>query len=40
MKVKDHNYITGKYGGSAQRKRNLNFRLINKIPVVFHNLQN
>ena len=40
VKVKDHNYITRKYGGSAQRKRNPNLRLIKKIPVVFHNLQN
>ena len=40
MKVKYHNCITGKYGESAQRKRNLNLRLITKIPVFFHNLQN
>ena len=39
VKVKYHNCITGKYGESAQRKRNLNLRLITKIPVVFHNLQ-
>ena len=39
-KAKDHNYITGKYGGSAHQKRNLNLRLTEKIPVVFHNLQN
>ena len=40
MKVKDHNEITGKYGESAQRKRNLNLRLIKKIHVGFNNLQN
>ena len=40
VKVKYHNCITGKYGELAQRKRNLNLRLITKIPVVFHNLQN
>ena len=40
VKVKDHNYITGKYGGPAHQKRNLNVRLIKKIPVVYHNLQN
>ena len=39
VKVKDRNCITLKYGGSAQRKRNLNLRVIPKIPVVFHNLQ-
>ena len=39
VKVKDRNCITLKYGESAQRKRNLNLRLIPKIPVVFHNLK-
>ena len=39
-KVKDHDYITGKYGGSAHQKRNLNLRLTKKIVVVFHTLQN
>ena len=40
VKVKDHDYITGKYGGSAHQKRNLNLRLTKKIVVVFHTLQN
>ena len=40
MKVKDHDYITGKHGGSAHQKRNLNLRLTKKIVVVFHTLQN
>ena len=40
VKVKDHNYITGKYGGSVQRNRNINLRLIKKIPLISHNLQN
>ena len=39
VKVKDHNYITGKYGGSVQRNRYINLRLIKKIPLIFHNLQ-
>ena len=39
VKVKVHNYITGKYGGSAHQKRNLNLSLAKKIPAVFHNLQ-
>ena len=39
VKVKDHNYITGKNGGSAHQKRNLNLSLAKKIPAVFHNLQ-
>ena len=40
VKVKDHDYITGKYGGPAHQKRNLNLRLTKKIVVVFHTLQN
>ena len=40
VKVKDHDYITGKYGGSAHQKRNLSLRLTKKIVVVFHTLQN
>ena len=40
VKVKDHDYITGKYGVSAHQKRNLNLRLTKKIVVVFHTLQN
>ena len=39
VKVKVHNYITGKYGGSAHQKRNLNLSLAKKIPAVFYNLQ-
>ena len=40
MEAKYHNYITGKDGGSAHQKHNLNVRLTKKIPVVFHDLQN
>ena len=40
MKLKYHNYITGEYARSAHQKRNPNLRLTEKIPVVFHNLQN
>ena len=38
-KVRDHCHITGKYRGSAHEDCNLNFKLTNKIPVVFHNLK-
>lgn len=37
--VRDHCHITSKYRGSAHRDCNINFRLTNKIPVIFHNLR-
>ena len=39
IKVRDHCHITGKYRGSAHQKCNRRFRLIDKIPVIFHNLR-
>ena len=39
VRVRDHCHITGKYRGSAHQVCNLNFKLTNKIPVVFHNLK-
>ena len=39
VKVRDHCHVTGKYRGSAHQDCNLNFKLTNKIPVVFHNLK-
>ena len=38
-RVRDHCHVTGKYRGSAHEYCNLNFKLTNKIPVVFHNLK-
>ena len=38
-KVRDHCHITGKYRGAAHVKCNLNFKITNKIPVIFHNLR-
>ena len=38
-KVRDHCHITGKYRGAAHIKCNLNFKITNKIPVIFHNLR-
>ena len=35
--VRDHCHITGKYRGSAHQDCNLNYRLTDKIPVIFHN---
>ena len=40
LKVRDHCHITGKYRGSSHRDCNINFKLNQKIPVVFHNLKN
>ena len=39
IKVRDHCHITGAYRGSAHKDCNLNFKLTNKIPVIFHNLR-
>ena len=38
-RVGDHCHITGKYRGSAHQRCNINFRLTDKMPVVFHNLR-
>ena len=37
--VRDHYHVTGKYRGSAHQSCNVNFRLTDKIAVVFHNLK-
>ena len=36
-KVRDHCHYTGKYGNAAHDICKLRFKLLNKIPVVFHN---
>ena len=37
-KVRDHCHLTGLYRGAAHNQCNLNFRLPNFYPVIFHNL--
>ena len=39
VRVRDHCHITGKYRGSAHQDCNMNYRLTDKIPVIFHNLK-
>ena len=39
ISVRDHCHITGKYRGSAHQKCNVNYKLTEKIPVIFHNLR-
>ena len=39
VRVRGHCHITGKYRGSAQQKCNINYKLTEKIPVIFHNLR-
>ena len=38
-KVRDHCHISGKFRGAAHNICNKNFRLTEKIPVIFHNLK-
>ena len=39
IRVRDHCHVTQKYRGSAHQDCNLNFRLTDKIPVIFDNLR-
>ena len=32
-------HVTGKYRGSGHQDCNINYRLTDKIPVIFHNLK-
>ena len=38
-RARDHCHITGKYRGATHPSCNLNLKIRNKIPVVFHNLK-
>ena len=39
VKIRDHCHITGKYRGSGHHKCNINYKLTERIPVIFHNLR-
>ena len=39
LEVRDHCHITGKYRGAAHWSCNVNLKLSEKIPVIFHNLR-
>ena len=36
-KVRDHCHYTGKYGGAAHSKCNLNYKIVKELPILFHN---
>ena len=36
-KIRDHCHHTGKYRGAAHSKCNLNYKIVEEIPVLFHN---
>lgn len=38
IRVRDHCHLTGRYRGPAHSNCNLNYKSINFIPIVFHNL--
>ena len=38
-KVRDHCHVTGKFRDAAHKSCNLNFKLTEKVPVIFHNLR-
>ena len=37
IKVKDHCHYTGKFGGAAHSKCNLNYKVPKDIPIITHN---
>ena len=39
IRVRDHCNTTGRYRGSAHQDCNINHRLTDEVPVIFHNLR-
>ena len=39
VRVRDHCHVTGKYRGSAHQDCDINYTLIDKIPVIFNSLK-
>jgi len=37
--VQDHDHVTSAFRGAAHEVCNLNYKLTEKIPVIFHNLR-
>ena len=38
-KVRDHCHVTGKYRGAANWSCNVNFKMTEKVPLIFHDLK-
>ena len=38
-KVRNHCHVIGKYRGAAHWSCNVNFKMTEKVPVIFHNLK-
>ena len=38
-KVRDHCHVTGKYRGAAHWSCNVNFKMTEKVPLIFHGLK-